>query len=277
VQLRRHSQRSFCRDWDARTGWAHVGVVASTSQRTVRRSSLKPIVFAVQGPRAYKRTATPEGESGRCRISATPAPLKGHVRSIQKGQHERAHHAARGNARQAGPPPGSATVCRGRPWSEIRRTDRNKSPRTCTRWRSQPPKQTARPRAKATSHRKTPTTAQSPSTRASSRRWSSSRRSRCVIGRVVLAGGALTMRQDISTVHREIASALKHQKEQDYSAQIDNAADWADSVERYTPVPDPSPRPSPDRTKGTSTSLEPSGAPCSRRATTTMWMPRWPP
>lgn len=62
-----------------------------------------------------------------------------------------------------------------------------------------------------------------------------------MIGRVVLAGGALTMRQDISTVHREIASALKHQKEQDYSAQIDNAADWADSVERYTPVPDPGP------------------------------------
>ena len=39
--------------------------------------------------------------------------------------------------------------------------------------------------------------------------------------------------QDISTVHREIANALKHQKEADYSSQIDNAADWADSVERH--------------------------------------------
>lgn len=47
-------------------------------------------------------------------------------------------------------------------------------------------------------------------------------------------GGGLvtTAPQDISSVHREIANALKHQKEQDYSAQIDNAADWADSVER---------------------------------------------
>jgi hypothetical protein len=39
--------------------------------------------------------------------------------------------------------------------------------------------------------------------------------------------------QDISAVHREIAGALKHQKEADYTSQIDNAADWAESVERH--------------------------------------------
>lgn len=39
--------------------------------------------------------------------------------------------------------------------------------------------------------------------------------------------------QDISAVHREIAGALKNQKEADYSTQIDNAADWAESVERH--------------------------------------------